>query len=204
MEELISLFGNIWIKFYFLGTPFFAVTLFLTLTEEYTSAERHRVVAHVTLASAVIAIGMFLFGSIIFGLFGITIAAFQVGAGILLFLSAVQLTQSKKMVQPSNDGEDIAVVPMAMPVIIGPATIGTLMVFGADATHASEKLVGCFALICAVLSIGVTLLLGSPIKRWLGKKGLNVLSKITGLILAAIAAQMIITGIQTAFLIIPS
>ena len=203
MQEHLGLFINIWVKFYFLATPFFAVTMFLTLTKGYADSERRKLAGQITLAIGVLVLGMFFFGSLVFKLFGITLDAFRVGGGILLFLSAVQLTQSKTNEPSVSEDEDIVVVPMAMPIIIGPATIGAIMVFGADLSTGVEKGIGSIALICAVLSIGLTLLLASSIKRMLGKKGLKVLSKVTGLILAAISAQMVFVGIRNAFLIPP-
>ena len=199
MENHIGLFINIWVKFYFLATPFFAVTMFLTLTKGSGDSERRKLVGQITLAVGVLALGMFFFGALVFKLFGITLDAFRVGGGVLLFLSAVQLAQSKTNEPSASEDEDIVVVPMAMPIVIGPATIGALMVFGADLSGGAEWCTGCLALVCAVLSIGLTLLLASSIKRVLGKKGLKVLSKVTGLILAAIAAQMILVGIRNAF-----
>lgn len=199
MQEHLGLFINIWVKFYFLATPFFAVTMFLALTKGYADSERRKLVGQITLAIGVLVLGMFFFGSLVFKLFGITLDAFRVGGGILLFLSAVQLTQSNTNEPSVNEDEDIVVVPMAMPIIIGPATIGAIMIFGADLSSGAEKGIGSLALICAVLSIGLTLLLASSIKRLLGKKGLKVLSKVTGLILAAISAQMVFVGIRNAF-----
>lgn len=199
MQEHLGLFISIWVKFYFLATPFFAVTMFLSLTEGIADSERRKLAGQITLAIGVLALGMFFFGALVFRLFGITLDAFRVGGGVLLFLSAVQLTQSQTNVPSTSADEDIVVVPMAIPIVIGPATIGAIMVFGADLSSTAERCTGCLALIGSVLSIGLTLLLASSIKRILGKKGLKVLSKITGLILAAISAQMIIVGIRNAF-----
>jgi multiple antibiotic resistance protein len=92
--------------------------------------------------------------------------------------------------------EDIAVVPMAMPVIVGPATVGTLLVLGAEVTETAQRGLGCLALILAILCMGAVLLLGSSIERAVGKRGIHIMSKVTGLILAALAAQMILTGLH--------
>jgi len=83
-----------------------------------------------------------------------------------------------------------------MPVVVGPATIGTLLVLGAEIPDVPRRLLGCGALFLAVLSLGVILWLGSAIERALGRKGIDILSKITGLILATLAAQMILTGLR--------
>lgn len=95
--------------------------------------------------------------------------------------------------------EDITVVPMAMPIIVGPATTGTLLVLGAEISDAFFKGLGCAALLLAVASVGTILLLASFIERVVGKRGLNILSKVTGLILSALAAQMILVGVKHFF-----
>ena len=81
-----------------------------------------------------------------------------------------------------------------MPVIVGPATTGTLLVMGAGLSGVTEKVVGSLALLFAVLCLGVMLLLATTIERGIGYRGQNILSKLTGIILAALAAQMIMDG----------
>jgi multiple antibiotic resistance protein len=142
---------------------------------------------------------LFLFGDVIFSLFGITVDSFRVGAGALLFLSAVGLVHANPASLKPTQEEDIAVVPLAMPIIVGPATIGTLLVLGAEITGPFQKSLGCLALLLAVISVGTILFLASFFERAVGKRGLNILSKISGLILAALAAQMILLGVQHFF-----
>jgi multiple antibiotic resistance protein len=139
---------------------------------------------------------LFFAGNQIFSLFGITLNAFRIGAGALLFLSAVGMVQGYSTSAGSNPHDTIAVVPLAIPIIVGPATTGTLLVLGAELNGVMAKGLGCLALLLAVACIGVVLLLGSLIQRSLGNRGIVILSKLTGLILAALAAQMIMTGIQ--------
>ena len=189
-------FLNIWIKFFFLFTPFFALTMFLTLTTGYSQSEKHKLALNVTIAVGIVCFIIFFFGRHIFSLFGITLDAFRVGAGCLLFLSAVGLVQSQTNGMDLQLNEDIAVVPLAIPVIVGPATIGTLLVLSAEITEISKIYIGCLALGTAVISIGMLLFFGSFIEKFLGKKGIQILSKITGLILSALAAQMVLTGVK--------
>lgn len=203
MGEQFGFFITVWFKFTFLFAPFFALTMFLSMTDGGAYNNRRRTVAlQVTAAVAVLSVTIFLFGNIVFNLLGITLDAFRVGAGVLLFLSAVQLTQSKRstnMPKVAEDDDDIAVVPLAMPMIIGPAVIGTLMVFGSDISSLGQKGIGIMALLLAALTVGLILFLGTHIERLLGKKGLKILSKTTGLVLSAIAAQMILTGVKNFF-----
>ena len=201
MGSHFGLFIAIWLKFTFLFTPFFALTMFLSLTKGYGAAERRRVALRVTGAVAVLCVVVFFFGNTVFKLFGITLDSFRVGAGVLLFLSAIQLVQSKPAAADAGDpgDEDIAVVPLAMPIVIGPAIIGTLLVLGADLDDPLGKGIGIAALMLATATLGSILLLGTYIEHAVGKRNLKILSKVTGLVLAALAAQMIMAGIRNFF-----
>lgn len=170
--------------------------MFLSMTAGYTEPQRRRLAIQVSGAVGVSCLALFFFGNQIFTVFGITLDAFRTGAGALLFLSAVSLVQSNPATTPPGSEEDIAVVPLAMPIIVGPATTGTLLVLGAEISDPSLKGLGCLALLLAVISVGTILLMASLIERAVGRKGLNILSKITGLVLAALAAQMIMTGMK--------
>lgn len=195
MTDGASFFLSVWIKFFFLFTPFFALSMFLVMTKGYTEGARRKLALQISGAVGGICLALFFFGNVVFALFGITLDAFRIGAGALLFLTAVGLVQSKP-IQTDGNEEDIAVVPLAMPIIVGPATTGTLLVLGAEITEPGRKVWGSLALVLAVACVGVILLLGSYIERQVGKRGLNILSKVTGLVLAALAAQMILTGVH--------
>lgn len=196
MVESVNFFVVVWMKFFFLFTPFFALSMFLTLTSGYTEAQRRKLALQVTGAVGVLCFGLYFFGNTVFAVFGITLDAFKVGAGALLFLSAVQLVQTKQPSPTVDTDADIAVIPLAMPVIVGPATIGTLLVIGAEITDDKKMVVGGIALVAAIVCVGALLLLGSFVERALGRRGLNILSRITGLVLAALAAQMMMTGVK--------
>jgi multiple antibiotic resistance protein len=196
MSDGISFLITVWVKFFFLFTPFFALSMFLSMTKDYDEAHRRRLALQTSAAVGILCFGLFFFGSTVFSLLGITLDAFRVGAGALLFLSAVALVQAKPNLQgPSREG-DIAVVPLAIPIIVGPATIGTLLVLGAEITTAAHKALGCLALVLAVASVGMVLWLAASFERALGKKGIDILSKVTGVVLSALAAQMILTGVR--------
>lgn len=194
MREQLHFFVAVWLKFFFIFTPFFALSMFLSLTGGYTEPRRRRLALMISAAVAAICLGLLFLGNQLFALFGITLDAFRVGVGALLFLSAVGLVQGRKSAPEASEEADIAVVPLAMPVIVGPATTGTLLVMGAGLDGVAQKLVGSLALLCAVACVGVMLLLGTAIERGIGHRGLNILSKLTGIVLAALAAQMVLDG----------
>ncbi len=192
----LAFFFSTWAKFFFLFTPFFALTMFLSVTVSYSEAQRRRLALQVTRAAGILCLALFFGGRLVFALFGITLNAFRVGAGALLFLSAVRLVHGGGAPAAPDAGEDIAVVPLAMPVVVGPATTGALLVLGGEMSTAAERAAGCLALAVAVACLGLLLFLGSAVERALGRRGLSILSKVTGLFLAALAAQMVLTGVR--------
>jgi len=195
MRDSFQFFVAVWLKFFFLFTPFFALSMFLSMTGDYTEKRRRRLALMTSAAVAALCIGLLFLGNQLFSVFGITLNAFRIGVGTLLFLSAIGLVQGRKTSTDANEEADIAVVPLAMPVIVGPATTGTLLVLGAGMKDMGERLVGSLALLFAVVCLGVMLLLATAIERGIGHRGLNILSKLTGIILAALAAQMIMDGV---------
>ena len=183
------------LKFFFLTTPFFALSMFLAMTPELSERERDRLVNRVIIAAWIITMLMFFCGQIIFKVFGISVDAFRIGAGALLFLSAVSLMNPKVNPGERREGADIAVVPLAMPVIIGPATYGPLLVMGAEIQNCSGRLVAMSAMTVALFVLWVILRMAAWIERHFGMRGLSVLMRLTGLILSALSAQMIMTGV---------
>lgn len=192
----MALFFSLWIKLFFVLTPFFGLTMFLGMTEKYSEARRRKLALAVVAAVAILCLLLFLVGKHLFALFGITLDSFRIGAGVLLMLSGIELVHTRTGAAGQDEHGDFAVVPLAIPIIVGPATTGTLLVMGAELSTFGSKAVGCLALLFAVGCLAAVLLAGSLIQRGLGVRGIAILSKITGLILAAMAAQMIMTGIQ--------
>jgi multiple antibiotic resistance protein len=196
MAEMLTVFINIYLKIFMIFTPFFVMSAFLSLTKDESQVERQRIAIKVTLAVALTCFALFLFGTYIFALFGITLDAFRIGAGAVLFLSAVSMLQGKAAVGSRDAEEDVAVVPLAIPITVGPGTIGALLVMGAGLETLPEKITACLALFCAVLSVGGLLFVAGRLERFLGQQGLTILTKLTGLFVSAIAAQIFFTGLK--------
>jgi multiple antibiotic resistance protein len=192
----LQTFINFYLKILFILTPFFVLSAFLSLTREFQNHEKKRLAVKVTVAVMISSFVIYLFGKYIFQLFGITLDAFRIGAGTILFLSALSMISAKNDTATQGNNHDIAVVPLAMPMTVGPGVIGVLLVMGAEADSVIEKLVIGAALFLAVVTVGIILYLSTSMKRLIGERGLVILPKITGLFVSAIAAQIIFTGIQ--------
>lgn len=188
-----------YLKLFFILTPFFILSTFLSMTATWNEKEKKHLAVRVTIAILCITLVIMFAGNAIFKLFGITIDSFRIGTGALLFLSAVGLIKGgeENTACPKND--DIAVVPLAMPVAVGPATVGTLLVMGIELKTAETKIMGILSLFFAVITLGILLYGAGYIEKLLRNRGLTILSKLTGLILAAMSAQMIMGGIKGFF-----
>lgn len=196
MNDYTNYFFTIMVRFFFLLTPFFVLSTFLAMTPELTAAQRRSTAIRVTLAVLVTCFVLYSFGNTLFSLFGITLDSFRIGAGSLLFLSAVHMVHGDDSAPPSEKREAISVVPLAIPITVGPGTTGALLVMGAEVQQSWQIFVGCAALAAAVLCVGALLVGASFIEHLVGKKGITILSKLTGLFVAALAAQIVFTGVR--------
>lgn len=197
MSDLPNLFLEIFLKFFFLLTPFGVVTTFLAMTRSMTPQARRSTALRTTAAIIVICFTLYLVGQYLFQLLGITLDAFRIGAGVLLFLSGADMVRGNGKIGLPEDGEahDIAVVPMAVPVTVGPATTGALLIMSAEPYGISQRFVACGALLAVTLVCGSFFLMAGKIERVIGARGLVILGKLTGLFLASLAAQIAFTGV---------
>ena len=208
---MTTYFVNNFLKFLFLLTPFFVLSMFLSMTQGWEMKQKRLLALRIGIAAFSTCMVLLFFGKWIFQAFDITLDAFRIGGGALLFLSAVGLVNGKvedkkaPAVEKAHSVEDddtdsrisnIAVVPLAIPVTVGPGTIAALLVIGADTTAVKMQLVSASALIAALFCLTSILFLSSWIEQKLGRNVIVILSKITGLVLAAMASQMIFTGIR--------
>ena len=197
---------GVFVKLFVLLTPFFLLSVFVTMTSEYTIREQRSIAWRTALAIWLICTAIYFFGDRIFSYLGITPAAFQAGAGVLLMLSGIELVRGTPVaangIRKAESSGDIAVVPLAIPYTVGPGTIGTLLVMGSESGHnwvlRSIELSG---LTIAVGAIWLMLAFAYRIEAWLGAKGLNILTKLTGLFLTALAAQLMLNALKS---ILPS
>ena len=192
-----------YLKFIFLLTPFFGLSMFLAMTAEWSSASRKKLAIKVGVSGLVISLVLLYFGGYLFRAFGLTVDSFRIGGGLLLLLSGIGLVNSKPSDKLSPKGnaatdedESIAVVPLAMPTVVGPATIAAILITAAEQNTLRERLVVTAALAAAFLTLTVMFYAADWLKRVLGHLGLAILSKITGLILAAMASEMIVVGVK--------
>jgi multiple antibiotic resistance protein len=200
MNDTLQVAMNSGFKLFIIFCPFMTVSLFLGITREFDSARRKSFAMKAMFTIATLCLSFYFFGSFIFAIFGVTLNAFRIGAGALLFLTAVELVKGAPTAPSQSSGEEDdvqqVVVPFSFPIVVGPAVIGVLFVMGADVTNTTQKIAGAVAVLVASFAMGLLLLMATQVERWMGKTKLAVFSKITGIILAALASQMIFSGIK--------
>ena len=170
------------------------------MTENETVEIRHRLAVRITVAVIVISLILYFAGAAIFELLGITVDAFRIGAGALLFLSAVSLVNGKLQLPDSKRSiMDLAVVPLAIPVTLGPGSVGALVVMSSETQGLQQQILTAVSITAASLCVGLLLYLSAEVKRMIGRSGISMLSKLTGLILASLSCQMMFTGAASFF-----
>ncbi len=191
--------------------PLAIVPFFIHYTQGYTHNQRKRT-AWTTAFSAFIVIAMSaLIGLQLLSFFGISIASFQVGGGMLLLLSAMSMLKAEPGEAKTNKeeiratevkaslGASIAVVPLTIPLLTGPATMSTVVIYAEKTQHIWELAILVGYGVVIGLATGITFSLAEPISRVLGKTGINVMTRLMGLILAALAVEVMADGLGSLF-----
>lgn len=187
---------SLYLKMLVLYSPFFVLSCFIGLTRGYTVKERKRLAWKVAAGTLISSVLLYLFGQSIFDVFGITVDAFRIGAGSVLFISALGMAQGKPAVQADNLQQYVTIVPLTIPLTVGPGTIGALLVMGVSQPHWDDKVPALLGILAASLTVGIVLYLSDLIERLLGDQGLQIVSRLMGLFVCALAAQIIFTGVK--------
>lgn len=193
---MLSVLFSLYLKMLVLYSPFFVLSCFLGLTPGYSVKERKKLAWKVAFGTLVASVLLYLFGQTIFEIFGITADAFRIGAGSVLFISALGMAQGKSAVQADNVQQDVTIVPLTIPLTVGPGTIGALLVMGMSQPEWDDKLLAILAIGIASATVGAVLYLSDRVERLIGQQGLQILSRLMGLFVCALAAQIIFTGVR--------
>ncbi len=196
--------------------PLAIVPFFIHYTQGYSDAQRRRTVRMSAFSAFVVIAVSALIGLKLLGFFGISIASFQVGGGLLLLISSLSMLNaqpaegktSAEEVRAAEDkaamGASIAVVPLTIPLLTGPATISTVVIYAGKTQHLWELLVLVGYGVVVALATALAFSLAQPIARVLGKTGINVMTRLMGLILAAMAVELLADGLIKLFPVLAS
>jgi multiple antibiotic resistance protein len=190
----------------FIVNPIAVIPTYLVITQKETTGQRAGTARRACIAATCILIAFAIGGRQIFNLFGITIDAFRVAGGLILWVVAMDMLHGERRTQESateiSEGsakEDVALTPLAMPMLAGPGAISTVMVLAGQAGPMTEKLAVYAAILVTMALSWIVLRLGERVVLRVGETGIRVMTRIMGLLLAAIAVQFVITGSRNAF-----
>lgn len=183
--------------------PIGNVPVFIGLTENQGRGERYRTALLAAVTMAVVLIAACLFGDSLLRLFGVGIASFRVGGGILLLLVAVAMfhaersrsRQTPEEVIEAGERTDVAVVPLAIPLLSGPGAISAMIIYSAQGTSPVHTAILAGGSMVLGGIVWVCLRLAVPIGSILGRTGINIVTRLMSLFLAAIAVEFIVTGL---------
>lgn len=187
--------------------PFASIPVFLSTTAGYTQSERRRVTQVVAITVFCVLAVAALIGTQVLSFFGISIPSFLIAGGILLLLMAISMLQAKESgirqtpdeAEEASEKDAVAVVPLGIPLLAGPGAISTMII----ATHHSPGFVGHVTLLIPAALIGMivwaTFMAATRISERLGKTGMNIITRVMGLIIAAIGVEYIYRGMIELF-----
>ena len=189
--------------------PIGLAPIFVGLSYGGSASYRRRMAWRGTLIAAAILLTFVIFGAGLLQVLGIGLPAFQIAGGALLFLLAVDMvfarqsgirsTTEREQREAENKG-DISVFPLAFPLIAGPGALTTVLLMSSQRAAEPYALVTVFIVVMLVLAITLAILLASErIMQLIGETGANVVSRLLGVILAALAVQYVIDGVRTGF-----
>ena len=190
----------------FIVNPIAVIPTYLVITQKDTARHRAVTARRACVAAAAILVAFALGGRQIFQIFGITIDAFRVAGGLILWVVAMDMLHGERRTQESqteiSEGstkEDVALTPLAMPMLAGPGAISTVMVLSGQASSMPER-IAIYGSILATMAIAwVVLRIGERLVLRMGETGIRVMTRIMGLLLAAIAIQFVMTGARDAW-----
>ena len=202
-----ELFVSALVTFLVVIDPPGCAPIFAALTGDATAVHRRAMAIRSVLVASGILLFFALLGEDLLRVLGISLSAFRIAGGIMLFLIAIDMVFEKRTERRENraqevsasEAEDVSVFPMAIPMIAGPGSIASVMLLMARSDGLLESLIVLGALLATLLLTLAALLAAGPLMRLMGHRMEAMITRILGVVLAALAAQFVIDGIERSF-----
>jgi multiple antibiotic resistance protein len=189
----------------FIVDPVALIPTYLAITQGETPEQRRRTAMRACIAAMILLVVFGIAGRLIFRVFGITLPAFRIAGGLILWFVALDMLRGNRTTQESSEEiaegqekDDVAITPLAMPMLAGPGAISTVMVLAGQARTVSQHVVVYLSGVLTAFLSWLSLRAGERLVVVLGQTGIRVMTRIMGLLLAAVATQFIITGVRDA------
>ncbi len=192
-------------------SPFAAIPIFVSLTSNTTAIQKNETAKTAAFAACIAGLVSVWIGQYVLQFFGISISSFKIAGGILLLLMAINMLNAKtpnakntkeeleEAQEKSINISEIAVVPLAIPLIAGPGSISTIIIFTQQANTLLHLLMMSLIIVSISVYIFLMLKMSTIISNKLGVTGINIISRVMGLILASISIEFIVSGLLIVF-----
>lgn len=202
----IDLFLSALAVFFVIIDPPGCAPIFATLTKGTSRKHQNMMAIKSVLIASVILFGFAYVGEFIFGKLGISLDALRIAGGIMLFVIGLNMVFEKRTekrkdraedaLEDADTPEDISVFPMGIPMIAGPGTMGSLLIFMSEANSQTQELAILAALAVTLIVTFLSFLIAGPLMKLLGESFTEVLTRVLGVLLATLAVQFVIDGIK--------
>ncbi len=196
MSDLLQHTFSVFLAFFAIMNPIANTAVFVSLTANKERSDQKKIAFKALLLTFFIIMTFAVLGNTIFHLFGITLPALRITGGILVFFIGYQMLhgENSKMHHPDeNNDADIAVSPLAVPILAGPGTIATAMNYSATGNWSEIFItIAAFSILC--LFTIICFVFGQRMVQFIGVSGLGIVTRLMGLILAVIGIQMLLEG----------
>jgi len=187
-------FGETFVTLLVITDPIGNAPVFLAVTRRMSPAERQRAAVRAVIAAGVLILGFAVFGELVLRYLHVSIGSLSIAGGLLLLLVALEMLRGTDF--PTGEDEDVALVPLATPLVAGPGAIATAIVVWRNHPHVGGHVAVVLAILAAVACVGITLIVAERLTRALPASVFSLLTRVFGLLLSAIAVQLVVDGVR--------
>ena len=188
-------FGETFVTFLVITDPLGNAPVFLAITRKMAPKDRQRAAIRAVIAAGSLIVGFAIFGEIVLRYLNVSIGSLSLAGGLLLLIVALEMLRGTDF--PTGESEDVALVPLATPLVAGPGAIATAIVLWRSHPHAAGHFAVIAAILAAVACVGVCLLLAERVTRTVSPSILSFFTRVFGLLLSAIAVQLVVNGVRS-------
>ena len=189
-------FGTTFVTLVVLMDPVGVAPIFIATTARMSAETRRRLAIRAVLAAGALIIGFALGGGLVLDYLNVSVDSLSIAGGLLLLLVALEMLRGMDYPDAADDATDVALVPLATPLLAGPGAIATIIVLN----RAEDGLGGHAAvfagILCALAVVGLVMLAADVLARFLPASLINFLTRVFGLLLSAIAVQLVVNGVR--------
>jgi multiple antibiotic resistance protein len=191
-------FGETFVTLFVITDPIGNAPIFVAITRNLTPRQRQRAALRAVVAAGALILGFAMFGEVVLRYLHVSLGSLSIAGGLLLMLVALEMLRGADF--PGGDAdapEDIALVPLATPLVAGPGAIATAIVLWRANPSAGGHVSGIAAIVLAVACVGAALIVAERVTRATSPAVLAFLTRVFGLLLSAIAVQLVVDGVRS-------